>query len=81
MLSEAFFSPGNWIIWLAILWSLPWKGMALWKSAKRGKVWWFIALFLINTVGLLDMVYLFIISERRRPIASRKNRNQNGGAA
>jgi len=55
--------------------------MALWKSAKRGKVWWFIALFLINTVGLLDMVYLFIISERRRPIASRKNRNQNGGAA
>ena len=42
-----------------IVWSLFWKGFALWHSAKRGEHWWFIALLLINTVGILEIVYLF----------------------
>ena len=30
-------------IFLALAWSLFWKGLALWRAAKRGDMWWFIA--------------------------------------
>ncbi|MBI2278487.1 MAG: hypothetical protein HYU81_00220 [Candidatus Brennerbacteria bacterium] len=63
---EQFFLEHQWIIWIGILWSLPWKGMALWKAAARRHTGWFVALLLINTVGLLDIVYLYFISERPR---------------
>lgn len=63
---EQFFTENQWIIWVGILWSLPWKGMALWKAATRRDTGWFIALLVVNTVGLLDIVYLYFISERKR---------------
>lgn len=44
---------------LFAVWSLFWKGLALWHSARRGEHWWFVALLLINTLGILEIVYLF----------------------
>ncbi|MFH1162207.1 MAG: DUF5652 family protein [Candidatus Jorgensenbacteria bacterium] len=64
MLNEGFFATDNWLIWIAILWSLPWKGWALWRAAQRRETWWFVVLFLVNTVGLLDLIYLFIVTKR-----------------
>lgn len=61
-----FLVQNQWIVWLGILWSLPWKGMALWKAARKRDTWWFVALLVVNTVGLLDIVYLYFISERKR---------------
>lgn len=46
---------------LLILWSLVWKGLALWHAAQRGERGWFIAVLLINTAGILEIVYLFVI--------------------
>ena len=43
------------------LWSLLWKGLALWHSSRRNDPWWFVALLVINTVGILEIVYLFVI--------------------
>ena len=34
------------------------KGFALWHAAKRNEKWWFIALLVLNTAGLLDLVYV-----------------------
>jgi hypothetical protein len=48
---------------LAAIWTLPWKGVALWKAAQRKSVWWFIALLIINTLGILEILYIFIFSE------------------
>ncbi|MFH1192792.1 MAG: DUF5652 family protein [Candidatus Jorgensenbacteria bacterium] len=76
MMNEAFFAGNNWLIWVAVLWSLPWKGMALWRAAQRRETGWFIALFIVNTVGLLDMIYLFIVSKRRPFPALRKNKDE-----
>lgn len=45
-----------------IIWSLVWKGFALWKAARRSDKWWFIALFIINLLGLLEMLYIFVIT-------------------
>jgi methionyl-tRNA synthetase len=34
------------------------KGYALWHAAKRNETWWFIALLVINTAGILELVYI-----------------------
>lgn len=50
---------------LAAAWSIPWKGVALWKSAKRGEKIWFIILLLVNTLAILDILYIFVFARRR----------------
>lgn len=47
---------------VVVLWSLLWKGLALWRAAKRGDLWWFLAFLVLNTAGLLEIVYLFVVS-------------------
>ncbi len=54
------------LVLLAILWILPWKAVALWKSARREEKWWFIALLVINTFALLEALYIFYFSKRDR---------------
>ena len=49
---------------LITLWTLPWKAWALWLAARRGEKWWFIALFLINTVAILEIIYIFAVAKR-----------------
>ena len=51
---------GPWLI-LLVLWSLFWKGLALWHAARRGQVPWFAVLLVLNTAGLFEIVYLFLI--------------------
>lgn len=48
---------------LIMLWSLVWKGLALWHSGRRGQVWWFVAMLLINTAGILEIIYLFAFAK------------------
>lgn len=67
---ELLIADNQWIIALGILWSLPWKGMALWKAAGRRDTWWFVVLLVVNTVGLLDIIYLYFISERKRKLTA-----------
>ena len=45
------------------IWSLVWKGLALWKSSKRNQLVWFVVLLVINTVGILEILYIFVFSE------------------
>jgi hypothetical protein len=42
-----------------MLWTVFWKGLALWHSGRRGNPWWFVALLFINTMGILEIIYLF----------------------
>ena len=44
-----------------VLWSIFWKGLALWHSAKRSQPHWFCVLLVVNTAGLLEIAYLFFI--------------------
>lgn len=46
---------------LLILWTFFWKGLALWHSARRGQPWWFVILMIVNTVGILEIIYLFLV--------------------
>ena len=46
------------------IWTLFWKGLALWKSAGEKDKIWFILLLVINTLGILDIIYIFVLSKR-----------------
>ena len=54
---------------LAALWILPWKGYALWLAARNSHKWWFIALLVINTVAILEIIYIFAVG---RPAMKKK---------
>lgn len=43
-----------------LVWDLIWKGMALWQSAKLNHRNWFIVLLILNTAGILPIVYLLM---------------------
>lgn len=47
---------------LIVLWSLVWKGLALWRAAQRGEKIWFIVFLLVNTAGILEIIYLFLVT-------------------
>lgn len=45
-----------------ILWSSFWKAWALWKAAGKRQLVWFIILLLVNTLGLLEICYIFYLN-------------------
>ena len=49
---------------LLIIWVLVWKGFALWRAATLRQKGWFIAILLINTLGLLEIIYLFLVARK-----------------
>lgn len=62
----AFYSPGAKILLAAaIVWTLIWKGLALWKAGQNGQKAWFVVLFLVNTLGLLEIVYLVWFAKKK----------------
>jgi Family of unknown function (DUF5652) len=46
-----------------VLWSIFWKGLALWHSAQRKQIWWFVILLVVNTAGILEIIYLFGVAK------------------
>ena len=65
---------GSFLI-IVIAWSLLWKGLALWRAAKRGEKWWFVVLLLVNTLGILEIFYLFAITGAKLSDFTVSNKN------
>lgn len=60
-------SQATWVSLLFIflmIWSIPWKGWALWRAAKNDNLTWFIIFMIVNTVGILEIIYIFFISKK-----------------
>jgi len=53
----------TWLLGVAIVWSLVWKGLALWKSARKSQSIWFVILLVVNTLGILEILYIFLFSK------------------
>jgi hypothetical protein len=47
------------VIFIIIIWTIFWKGLALWHAGRRGQPWWFVIMLVVNTVGILEIIYLF----------------------
>jgi methionyl-tRNA synthetase len=52
------------ILFLILAWTLPWKGVALWKAANNRHKGWFIALLIVNTLAILEIIYIFYFSKK-----------------
>jgi len=51
---------------ILIIWTIPWKGIALWKSARNNHKWWFIAMLLVNSLAILEIIYIFGFSKNKK---------------
>jgi len=60
-----FLSTHPWILIIAAVWTIPWKGMALWRAARNRSLAWFVALLIVNTLGILDIIYIFLFSGKK----------------
>lgn len=69
--TEAFISQPWFAVVVAIIvvWTTVWKGLALWRAAKDDNTLWFVLLLVFNTVGVLEIVYIFAISPMNKKIA------------
>ncbi len=54
-----------WSILPVVIWSIFWKIPALWMAAKGDQKKWFIALVIVNTFGILEIVYIFHILKKK----------------
>jgi len=62
---EQYLINNPWVLLLIAIWVLPWKGVALWRSARNSQKWWFIALLAINTLAILPIIYIFYFSKKK----------------
>jgi len=72
---SGFLEMNPWLLAILLLWTLFWTGTALWKAARKNSPFWFIALLIINTLGILEILYLFVFSEMKfskKPISKKK---------
>lgn len=50
-------------IYFLLVWVIFWRGLGLWHAGKNRQKSWFIALFVLNTIGILPIIYLFFFSK------------------
>ncbi len=52
-----------WLFAIILIWIVVWKLLALWKSARNNHITWFIVIAIINTVGILEILYIYVFSK------------------
>ena len=62
----------NFFIYVLFVWSLFWKGIALWRASQLKQRNWFVVLVVLNTVGILEIIYLFRYAKKRLTFSEMK---------
>ncbi|HWB39197.1 MAG TPA: DUF5652 family protein [Candidatus Saccharimonadales bacterium] len=52
------------IIGLLAIWDLIWRGLALWRAAQKQQKAWYVAILVVNSVGVLPIIYLLTNKEK-----------------
>ena len=71
------------LVGVILIWTLVWKLSGMWKAAKKGSVFWFIILAVVNTIGILPILYIYVFSkmklgkkkkvkEKKKPVRKKK---------
>ena len=53
------------ILIIIVLWDLIWKGIALWKCGRNNQPVWFVFVLIINSVGILPIIYLLFFQKKK----------------
>lgn len=60
-------TPLMWIlIGIIVIWDTIWKALGLFKSARNGQTVWFVFIFILNTVGILPIIYLAYFQKKKK---------------
>jgi len=54
------------VIIILVIWEAIWKLIAMWKSARNDQLIWFILIAIVNTVGILPIIYLLINRNKKQ---------------
>jgi len=54
------------VMLVLIIWTIYWKYQALWHAAKHNNKVWFVVLLLVNTLGILEILYLHVFSKNNK---------------
>lgn len=70
MVDATYTSSDLLLIWLPLimafaLWDAVWKGFALYRAGYNRSPWWFFFLLILNTVGVLPILYLFVFGKKK----------------
>ncbi len=68
-----------WLFAIILVWIVVWKLLALWKSARNNHIVWFIVLAVINTVGILEILYIYVFSKfgkKEKRIVKKKSKRK-----
>lgn len=65
----------SWLLFIIVVWTFAWKGLAMWKAARLNKSVWFVVLLVVNTFGLLEILYLFVFSRIKRATGKRAEKS------
>jgi hypothetical protein len=61
------------LITVITIWSTLLKGIALWGAANLKQRNWFIVMLIVNTIGILELVYLFRFATKRLTVKEVKS--------
>jgi len=59
-----------------MLWELVWKGIACYRAGKHRQKWWFFWMFILNTLGILPIVYLLFFQEKEEEDKPKRRRRR-----
>ena len=51
---------------VATIWELVWKGIALWKAARNEHKIWYIAILIVNSLGILPIIYILLHQQKKK---------------
>lgn len=51
---------------VAILWDLIWKGLGMWAAARNNQKGWFIVILIVNSLGIVPIVYLAFFQGKKK---------------
>lgn len=63
---EWFTSLPQVVLIILAIFDLTVRGIALWKSARNGEKYWFVGLLVINSMGLIPLLYLAFFDKSSR---------------
>ena len=50
---------------VVMIWETIWKGIGMWKAAKNDHLAWFVAILIVNTAGILPIIYTIFFSKKK----------------
>jgi hypothetical protein len=60
------------LVVLLVIWEMVWKGIALWRAGRNNQVAWYVVIFILNTLGILPIIYLAFFQKNRNPVRTER---------